>query len=89
MSNGSAITATVGRAVNGRHVMVRNIAAGVLMLVAVVFWFGPALGGTSGIDGSQEAIDDALANDLLNNTRTEGAPQQQVVNGIFSRSRPG
>jgi hypothetical protein len=60
--------------------MIRRIAAVVLIVAAIGVWFGmkPASANNSSY---REAITAALADDTANNSRTEGAPQQAVVNG--------
>ncbi|WP_409332600.1 hypothetical protein [Trujillonella humicola] len=58
--------------------LVRRIGATVLALAAVVVWFAMAPEESS--DRSSD-ITSALAEYELNEARTQGAPQQQVVNG--------
>lgn len=65
--------------------MLRKIVAALLVLLAFVFWFGPAISGETGTDEYEEMLADVLVGDTVNNTRTEGAPQQQVVNGWTAR----
>jgi hypothetical protein len=62
--------------------LVRRVGAIVLALAAVVVWFAMAPDESS--DRSPE-IASALADYELNNARTQGAPQQQVVNGWVAK----
>lgn len=62
--------------------VIRRIGAGVLALAAVIIWFAMAPGESD--DGSRD-ISRALANYEMNEARTEGAPQQQVVNGWVAK----
>jgi hypothetical protein len=59
--------------------MIRRIGAVVLIVAAVGVWFGMKPANTDTSYGA--AITAALAADTANNTSTEGAPQQTVVNG--------
>ena len=62
--------------------LARRISADVLAVAAVVIWFtmAPAESNDSSSDVSQ-----ALAEYELNEARTQGAPQQQVVNGWVAK----
>ena len=60
---------------------VRRIGAAVLIIAALGVWFGMAPSHPDKSDDYRAAISAALASDTANNTRTEGAPQQAVVNG--------
>ncbi len=62
--------------------LVRRAGAIVLAFAAVVIWFAMAPDESS--DRSSD-IASALAEYELNEARTEGAPQQQVVNGWVAR----
>ncbi len=62
--------------------LVRRVGAIVLAFAAVVIWFAMAPDESS--DRSSD-IASALAEYELNEARTEGAPQQQVVNGWVAR----
>jgi hypothetical protein len=62
--------------------LVRRVGAIVLTLAAVVVWFAMAPDASS--DRSRD-IASALAEYELNNARTQGAPQQQVVNGWVAK----
>lgn len=62
--------------------MARRIGAAVLALTAVIIWFAMAPDDSS--DRSRD-ISRALATYELNDARTEGAPQQQVVNGWVAK----
>ena len=61
--------------------LVRRIGAIVLVLAALVVWFAMAPD-----DGDRAAdVESALSEYELNEALTEGAPQQQVVNGWVAR----
>ena len=62
--------------------VLRRVGAIVLALAAVVVWFAMAPGESS--DRSSD-IARALTDYELNNARTQGAPQQQVVNGWVAK----
>jgi hypothetical protein len=62
--------------------LVRRVGAIVLALAAVVVWFAMAPDESS--DRSAD-IASALADYELNDARTQGAPQQQVVNGWVAK----
>ncbi len=62
--------------------LVRRIGAIVLALAAIVVWF--AMAPDSSSDRSSD-IASALAEYELNEGRTQGAPQQQVVNGWVAK----
>ncbi len=62
--------------------LVRRVGAIVLALAAVVVWFAMAPDESS--DRSSD-IASALAEYELNDARTQGAPQQQVVNGWVAK----
>ena len=62
--------------------LVRRVGAIVLALAAVVVWFAMAPDESSDRSGD---IASALADYELNDTRTQGAPQQQVVNGWVAK----
>ena len=62
--------------------LVRRVGAIVLALAAVVIWFAMAPDESS--DRSSD-IASALSDYELNEARTEGAPQQQVVNGWVAK----
>lgn len=64
---------------------IRRIVGTAAIVLAIVFWFGPLISGETSTSDYEDALDSALAEDVLNNTRTEGAPQQQVVNGWTAR----
>jgi hypothetical protein len=59
----------------------RQAVAAVLLLVAVAFVVGPIVVGSADTSAYQDRLDAIDSEDALNNLRTEGAPQQQVVNG--------
>lgn len=60
---------------------IRRIGAVVLIVAAIGVWFGMNPDSTGSASSHDAAISRALATDTLNNARTEGAPQQTVVNG--------
>ncbi len=62
--------------------LVRRVGAIVLAVAAIVVWFAMAPDASS--DRSTD-IASALADYELNNARTQGAPQQQVVNGWVAK----
>jgi hypothetical protein len=62
--------------------LARRIGAVVLAVAAVVIWFVMAPDDSS---GSSSDVSRALAEYELNEARTEGAPQQQVVNGWVAK----
>jgi hypothetical protein len=62
--------------------LVRRIGAVVLAVAAVIIWFAMAPDDSS---GSSSDVNRALAEYELNEARTEGAPQQQVVNGWVAK----
>jgi hypothetical protein len=62
--------------------LVRRIGAVVLAVAAVVVWFAMAPSESSDRSGD---IAGALAEYELNEARTQGAPQQQVVNGWVAK----
>src|SRR5688572_25884644 len=62
--------------------LVRRAGAIVLALAAIIVWFAMAPGDSE--DRSSD-ISRVLAEYELNEARTEGAPQQQVVNGWVAR----
>lgn len=64
--------------------LVRRIGAGVLVVAAVGAWFGLAPS-SDHIPDRGNLISQAVADDVSNNLLTEGAPQQQVVNGWTAR----
>ena len=61
--------------------LVRRVGAIVLALAAIVVWFAMA---PESSDRSSD-IASALADHELNEARTQGAPQQQVVNGWVTK----
>ncbi|SFP60709.1 hypothetical protein SAMN05660464_3659 [Geodermatophilus dictyosporus] len=62
--------------------LVRRVGAIVLALAAIVVWFVMAPGESS--DRSSDIVS-ALADYEVNEARTQGAPQQQVVNGWVAK----
>jgi hypothetical protein len=62
--------------------LVRRIGAVVLAVAAIVIWVIMAPDDSS---GSSSDVRRALAEYELNEARTEGAPQQQVVNGWVAK----
>jgi hypothetical protein len=60
-------------------IIARRVGAIVLAIAAVVVWFA------MGPDDRSSDIRQALAEYELNELRTEGAPQQQVVNGWVAK----
>ncbi len=62
--------------------LVRRIGAVVLAVAAALIWFVMAPDEPSSASGD---VSQALAEYELNEARTEGAPQQQVVNGWVAR----
>jgi hypothetical protein len=61
--------------------VLRKLVVAALVLIALLFWFGPVISGESGGDEYEGMLEAALLRSELNNARAEGAPQQQVVNG--------
>ena len=68
---------------------VRKLGAILIALAAVVVWFAMAPGSTSeptlDAETSASAIESIMTNDVVDQGRAEGAPQQAVVNGWTSR----
>jgi hypothetical protein len=62
-------------------IRVRNVGLLLLAFVAI----GVFLGGAASTSSYSENIDEAMSDYRLNDLRTEGAPQQQVVNGWVAR----
>jgi hypothetical protein len=60
-------------------ILARRIGAVILALAAIVVWF------TMGPEDRSDDISQALAEYSLNEARTQGAPQQQVVNGWVAK----
>jgi hypothetical protein len=60
-------------------IIARKVGAVVLAMAAVVVWFA------MGPEDRSSDIRQALTEYALNDARTEGAPQQQVVNGWVAR----
>jgi hypothetical protein len=61
---------------------VRTVGAVVLAATAVILWFAMAPGG---VQDRSPNVNQALSDYALNEGRTQGAPQQQVVNGWVAK----
>lgn len=71
----------------GVTMMVRRIGFGVLALAAAIITFalGPEQPEPVNVAGYDRQISQALSDYEANDARTQGAPQQQVVNGWIAR----
>ena len=65
--------------------IIRRIGAVVLIVAATSVWFGMKPASADSSPDHRTAITAALADDIANNKRTEGSPQQTVVNGWTAR----
>jgi len=61
--------------------MIRRIGAVVLIIAALGIWFGMKPAQDAKASTYHSAVSAALDADTANNAKTEGAPQQTVVNG--------
>jgi hypothetical protein len=68
----------------GQEVIRRAVLA-VLGIVAIVMFVGPLVVGKADTDRYNELIVEAIADNAVNDSNAESAPQQQVVNGWVAR----